>query len=296
MHGSVQPIVGMRKGAGGYVPRRQLGGWLMTYGKVAPDGSVVPTVDRDDQVMEAARELGHIDWQSYLAKGAWNDTHDEGVIVGHPTGLEFHDGSTELSKASRKVGFWTEGHLWDPEDARSWTAFGCSTPSPRELERADHFWHLATMLKGSPRPLGFSAHGLMALSPCGKRIIKCKVTQAAICELPKNPDATIDLVKGSPLELMRKGIVTRSDRPCGRCSCPAGACEGLLKGTSTSTISSIAPQDLEGANTDNAARKMRKLVQAVAARYGIEESDALDWVRRYFLRENQDGRQEQDRA
>lgn len=232
LNGAVVPLT-MAKGTSRAPPTRPLGGWLMTYGKVADDGTIVETVDRDGHVVEAARELGRIDWSPYLDGGLWNDTHNEDVIVGLPESLEFHDGTTPLSLAHGKVGFFTTGRLFDRDDPASWDGLG-RVPSAHELDRADHFWRLAHLLKGTPRPIGLSAHGGMRLSPCGKRIVYAVVKASAVCELPKNPDATLE-----PLELGRQGLLALRKgvgaAPCGACRCPAGACAALAKGVHAST-------------------------------------------------------------
>jgi hypothetical protein len=273
----------------------------MTYGKIGPDGGVVPTVDRDNQIMEAAAELGRVDWDPYLNNGLWNDTHDEAVILGVPETLEFHDGSTSLSKDHGKVGFWTTGHLFDRADPKSWTDYTDYVPSESELDRADHFWQLATLLKGLPRPLGFSAHGSMALSPCRSRIIWCQVRQAAVCELPKNPDATAEpLLKGSPLELLRKGMVGR--RQCGKCSCPPWACDGLLRKAgktgdkiqppingNAGTFPQTTPDgEIRTASdehdTDPDTPFTERLVQLIQSRYFVNRATASRWVKQYLHR------------
>lgn len=302
--GDVLPLVALRKAvAGEWRPRRAMGGWLMTYGKVGPDGGIVPTVDRDGHTVEAAKELGHIDWSSYMKGGAWNDTHDEGVVVGLPTSLEFHDGTTALSKAHGKVGFWTTGYLLDREDPKTYEGLG-RTPTPNEFARADHFWSLSHLLKGMPRPLGLSAHGLMALSPCRTRIIYAKVDQAAVCELPINPDATLEsLAKSlddSPLSVLRKGMVGRA--ACGRCTCPPGACEGLLrKAVHTGEIGTraVVPESLEGgvSDTDTSGSgqdRHERLVEMIMARYMIDRPKAERWIadflRRTLSKEPSNGR------
>ncbi len=225
-------IVPLQKG----VRSRMMGGWLTTFGHIGPDGGIVPTIDRDEQTMDAARELGHIDWSAYIKGGRWNDTHVEGCYVGLPETLEFHDGTTELSKAHGKVGFWTTGRLFDRRDPSSWQGLTGADGQPRdptshELDRADHFWRVADILKGTPRTLGLSAHGRMALSPCRKRILYCEIPEAAVCELPVNPDATLEPLalarRGGLLELRKGAIGTFEPTPCGRCSCPPGVCGRL---------------------------------------------------------------------
>lgn len=278
--GSVLPLVALAKSAGApRAPSRPLGGWLMTYGKLGPDGGIVPTVDRDGHTVEAARQLGNIDWSTYLREGRWNDTHDEEVLVGIPSTLEFHDGTTALSKSHGKVGFWTTGHLFDRRDPASWAGLGRS-PRPVELERADHFWETAHLLKGTPRPIGLSAHGLMALSPCRKRIIYAKVTAAAVCELPVNPDTTLEplelAVDGSPLAFLRKGMVGAD--PCRSCRCPAGACANLLRkgGVTAGALASVTPEDLEGSPARGDG--VSDLVDAIMKRHHVDRATAERWV------------------
>jgi len=271
----------------------------MTYGKIGPDGGIVPTIDRDGQTVEAAKELGHIDWRTYVKGGVWNDTHDEAVIVGLPSTLEFHDGTTPLSKAHGKLGFWTTGRLFNRTDPSSWSGLtdgngNARTPTPHELDRADHFWKLASMLKGIPRPLGLSAHGRMALSECRTRIVYAEVDAAAVCELPVNPDATLEpmamAVKGTPLEILRKGMITRGR--CGRCTCPEGACLRLLKAVHAGNAATraVVPEDLEGATDDGklvattAGERLSQLVQAVQSQFKVDKATARRWVREYLDR------------
>jgi hypothetical protein len=305
--GEVVPLHGLRKAASaGWQPTRPLGGWLMTYGKIGPDGGIVPTVDREGHIVEAARELGHIDWSGYMRKGTWNDTHDEGCIVGMPTSLEFHDADTELAKAHRKVGFWTTGHLFDRDDPQSWAGLTDGGGNPRrptehELARADHFWRLGMLLKGLPRPLGFSAHGRMALSSCRRRIIYCEVDAAAVCEVPQNPDATAELLKavrfeveGSPLEFLRPGMIGADPpRSCGRCSCAPGSCEGLLRkgrGSSfiTDTPSTVAPEAVDvpapggdaTGDGDTERATIRRAIDVLVRRFLITPAEAASILKK----------------
>lgn len=281
LNGAVVPLT-MAKGGPRPPPSRPLGGWLMTYGKVLGDGSIVETVDRDGHVVEAARALGGIDWGPYLNGGLWNDTHDEGVIVGLPESLEFHDGTTPLSLEHGKVGFFTTGRLFDRADPSSWEGLG-REPSAHELDRADHFWRLAHLLKGTPRPIGLSAHGGMRLSPCGTRIIYAVVRAGAVCELPKNPDATLE-----PLELGRQGLLALRKgigaAPCGACRCPSGSCAAQNvrtdagEGTRTrTTFGRMVGRLMTSANVD-AATAVRWLVEhqirASDARFGRTDGQA----------------------
>lgn len=204
---------------------RPMGGWLATAGKLDGDGITVPTTDRDGQVFEAVAELGRVDWTPYVQRGVWNDTHNEAVTVGLPDSLAYYDAASEMAAAHGKIGLYTTGHLFDRDDPRSWAGLTDADgvprePTPREFERADHFWALAGRLAGLPRTLALSAHGRMALSPCGKRIILALIEAAAVCELPKNPDATLE-----PLRLGVPGAKIRvTASACGRCRCPAGVC------------------------------------------------------------------------
>lgn len=290
---------GMFKAVGAARPTRPLNGWLTTFGHIGPSGGVIPTVDRDDQVMDAARELGHIDWTHYLSKGAWNDTHNETVIVGRSLGVEFHDGRTPLSKAyGNRIGFWTRGVLFDRADPAS---FGPFRPSAASLDRSDHFWQLATLLKsaGVPRTLGLSAHGRMAMSPCKKRILWAEITQAAVCETPVNPAATLELAKGSDESILglalRKGGAGRisDESPCKTCSCPPGGCQlvRVNKAVVASSITAVVPQDLEGVTNaavsldDDSTREqvLRRLMQ----RYSLDRATAEKWLRAYIARQEE---------
>ena len=306
--GEVVPLLKSQVQArvGGHYPTRPMAGWLMTYAKLAADGSLVETVDRDRHVVEAARELGKIDWQPYVKGGFWNDTHDEQTIVGVPTLLEFHDQHTELAKAHRKVGFFTAGHLFDRKDPSSWMLYTDRVPTERELDASDRFWTIATMLKGMVRPLGLSAHGKMALSPCRSRIIWCQVSQAAVCELPKNPDATLEpmelAVRGAqlPIELLRKGMVGR--RACGACSCPPWACEGLLRKSGEDGKPQPLPGEtesqasFEGERIDQFETELDDLITILETQFFLSREDATNYLARFFRRSARNGRYRHDRA
>ncbi len=284
--GTITPLTygAMHKAVGSsvHVPTRPMGGWLMTYGQIGPAGGIIPTTDREGHIVEAARELGHIDWTEYLEKGLWNDTHlldkatDCKIIVGVPTLLEFHDGTTELAKAHRKVGFFTAGHLFDRNDPASWSAYSDYVPNPSELDRSDYFWGLAQMLKGLPRQLGLSADGLMALDPETKtRIIYAVVKQAAVCEIPQSPDATLEPLMlaaqrgfDTPLEIMAKAIAQAQGAPHAETS-------------SMPADSPIVPEDLEGDDED---RSVARLVKLIASRFMVSEAKAKAWVRNYISR------------
>lgn len=272
-----------------------MGGWLATFAQVGPGGELIPTVDREGHLFEAARTLATIDFTPYLKRGLWNDTHKKPkVYVGVPTGLEQHDGTTELSKAHRKAGWWTEGHLWDRRDPRSWTLFTDHEPTSEELNRADEFWRLAQLLKGTARPLGFSAEGHMLLSPCGTRIIWAQIAGNAICETPQNLDST-----AIPLELaVPEGRILSPDMlgrsPCETCACPPGArCLTLSKATDAGGQGTKlpTPQDLEGEahdpQKDSSPEELSdedRLVQRVQAHSGCTEETARRWVRTWAKR------------
>ena len=274
LSGAVAPLVGplgtLRKAADGYEPRRALGGWLATYGRIGPSGGVLPTEDREGHVFEAAGAIGRIDFKEYLSKGIWNDTHGP-VNVGVPTLLEHHGSSTELAKAHGKVGWWTEGHLFDRNDPRSWLDFTAYVPTARDLDRADHFWRLATLMKGLPRDLGFSAEGRMMLSPCRKRIVWAAVNKMAVCELPQNPDATaIPLRLAVPVTEAMVGA-----EPCSTCTCPPNArCTvvPLAAAVTTATIAPGVPEDLEGG--DDNGDEVENLVRKVQKRLGCSRLEA----------------------
>jgi len=302
--GSVLPLRSLAKSVGARSRHtRPMGGWLMTYGKIGPQGGVVPTIDRDGHRADVASQLGLIDWSKYEKGGVWNDTHNESVAVGLPVagGLEFHDATTKLAKAHGKVGFWTAGRLFDRDSPASWDGLtnakgSARRPTEHEFARADHFWSLAHLLKGTPRGLGLSAHGLMALSPCGKRIIFAQVSAAAVCELPKNPDATLDVMeKGtSPLEILTKSQRRRmvGVPECGRCTCPPGACEGIRLakadasgasqyGTAAATGAHV-PEDLEGQDQDpqnTSSTRVKEVVGRIMKKYGVTEAIAKQWLR-----------------
>tara|TARA_R110000824_G_scaffold54028_2_gene149071 strand:- start:24996 stop:25988 length:993 start_codon:yes stop_codon:yes gene_type:complete len=284
----------------GYKPSRPLGGWLCTYAKIGPNGGIIESHDRDDQVFEAAQALGRIDFNDYLRKGIWNDTHNIDpdsppdkprklpmamrVFVGVPTMLEFHDKESPLAKAHGKLGFWTEGHLFDRRDPRSWTEFTDYEPTEKDLLKADYYWRLAELLKGTPRPLGISADGKMLLSPCKKRIIWAKINEAAVCEVPVNPDATIEpLLLGRPWRINREMV---GGNPCDTCSCPAGACRNLLlKG------SDLSPAEMKRAPAGDVdtmkeehplAAKLERLIGLIMADRQVTRDVAAKWVKRWL--------------
>ncbi len=268
-------VVSLLKAAGGsegvHVPTRALGGWVMTYAKLGPNGELIETVDRERQTIDAARELGRIDWEPYIKAGRWNDTHDENTLVGLPTVLEYHDATSDLAKAHGKVGFWTAGHLWDRNDPQSWAAYGVPRPSDHELDAADRFWRLAQMLKGLPRPLGFSAHGQMRLSRDGRRVTWCQVTQAAVCQLPMNPDATAEI-----LELAK--AVRNHDAAWPLAKADRGA--SIPNPQPMQPVTETGPA--VGEDLYPILRATDRLVRVLMQTYFLSKSDAIEFVRRYL--------------
>lgn len=295
MDGELYPLV---KGSSS-VFTRPMAGWLMVYAMLADGGQMVPVVDRDGHYADAAKELGRVDWTEYRKGRKWNDSHlkapkghpDDKWIIGLSDGLEFHDGSTALSAAHRKVGFWTQGHLFDATDPRSWLGLTDREGRPRsptseEFERADRMWQTAVMLKGTPRPLGLSADGMMALDSATRtRIQYAMVAQAAVCQLPKNHAAT--------LEPMIKGV-SPSETP--------DPLVAMTKAMDAGAAADAVPEDLEGAG--KGAKKdasegndkvpineaAKQVIEHLMKRYRIGESDAKALLTNYVAR--QQARQE----
>ena len=273
----------MRKAEVQYAPTRPLGGWLATWAKLTQAGTLAPTTDREHQVFEAARTLGMVDFGPYLRKGMWNDTHTA-INVGIPTSLEYHDETSALAKAHAKVGWWTEGHLFDRDDPRSWTLFGDYEPTRDDLDRSDYFWHVATMLKGLPRTLGLSAEGDMMLSPCGTRIIWAQVRKAAVCETPVNPDASL-----VPMRLavpVDRSMLTRS--PCSDCRCPPNARCALRKSVMLPSISDdpsdgelVDEREPPERDAEEQAARSERLAQLIVEQYLVPLAVARRWVQRH---------------
>lgn len=238
-----------------YVPKRALGGWLMTYGKIGLDGKVIRTRDREGHVMVAAKQLGSVDVRPYVESGLWNDTHlvngatSKKMMVGVPSVIEFHDGTTPLSKAHRKVGYWTAGHLYDRAEPDSWRLYGDYVPTPVDLDRADYLWAHAQMFKGTPRTLGFSAEGEMYEAE--GEILWARLTGAAVCVVPQNPDTTAEV---------------------------------LAKAVHAGSMGSVVPEDLEGVQVGVSLKeKVRRLIAVLVETYKLEPAVAAQWVRAYFL-------------
>jgi hypothetical protein len=185
-----------------WTPTRPLGGWLATSHELLPDGSMVPVVDRAQQVFTAAASSATCNADPYTGWGLWNHEHQP-VFVGVPTYLEFCGPKHPLAIEHGKVGLWTEGHLFDPADPRSWEDFapgrpasiwgaipkpeGRLVPTAAELAQADTYWRVATALEPTGRGIGFSAHGVTAV--VGRELPRAVLTQAAVCMTPMNPHA-----------------------------------------------------------------------------------------------------------
>ena len=313
------PVVALEKGGSGsaHKPVRRMAGWLTTYGKLADDGTVIPTRDREDQVMDAAKTARDIDWTDYIRGGLWNDHHraflpngewppnapgERGVevFVGVPTALDFHDGTTPLSQAHGKVGFFTTGHLFDRSDPASWELYTDYQPNDVDLARADALWEIAQMLDGTDGSLGLSAHGVATLSRCGRSIIWAKIAQGAVVTGPCNPDATLDLVKGAQdvLSVLGKARPATMVAPCGRCTCPKGTCANtslakavtapvpdspMSGGVSSDTLAAIVPEDLEGVETTEAeAPRLKEIREYLLTRiqqlFGCDDATAERWL------------------
>jgi len=279
--GPISPVALLAKGLGVEAPSaRRLAGWVTTYGTIGPDGGIVPTVDRENQIMECASVMGLINWTTYLTKGVgvWNDAHSS-RRVGMPESLEFHDGTTDLSRAHGKVGFWTTGSLFDRANSASWVGLP-DRPSDVEFERADYYWALGNELRKGPRTLAFSVEGTMTVSSCGHRIIRACVDEAAVLEYPYNPDSTAEvLAKGLSFEFLQKGMSIEPRCSCVDCSgdsellvkgiMSAAATPGLL-GMSPGATKSVAGQ-IETVQQDP---RFARLVQVYMKNYRLDEAKA----------------------
>jgi len=203
-------LMDLRKAS--WTPTRPIGGWLATSHEIMPDGSLVPVKDRGGQVFEASGKIGAVDLSSYIGWGLWNHEHQP-IYVGVPTFLEFCGPDHPIAQEHGKVGLWTEGHLFDGDDARSWELFAKGRPpgvwgdiqrpveplqpTAAELERANDYWALAKSIQGLGRGIGFSAHGQAKVR--NDTIFYARITQAAVCAIPMNPQAT-----AQPLALSRR--------------------------------------------------------------------------------------------
>lgn len=188
---------------------RRMGGMLTT-----------PRLDRQNQYLDAAVIDGALDFSEYREFGRWNDTHwtpnGQKVTVGFPESLEFIPGK----------GWYTEGRLL-PNVPNGGLA----------VERANYYWGLAkAMQKGHfDRSLGLSAEGFVTdLSECKQHILKAKVRNAAVCEVPINPDCE--------LRILEKAFGSTQGCDCSQC---------LKKAMGTGDAAAMVPEDLEGAPTYN---------------------------------------------
>lgn len=297
----------LAKGGDQHRPLRPLAGWATTWAKLDANDAIVTTRDRHKQTMDAAAEVGKLDWSAYVDHGVWNDTHTS-ALVGVPTYLEWvANAKHPLAKSHRKLGFFTAGHLWDRKDPDSWrlyapprpdadgnvTAGGVQLePTEEELRKADRFWDLAMRFMELGRPLGFSVQGKMLLSPCEGRIVRAWVTSNAVCELPVNPDATAEPILAmlkaetspSVLDVLRPKMIGKP--PCGRCTCPGGVCfvGGLplaKAGVTTDGIGSAAGEDVEGDgefDADTLSSQRERIADLIVERWGVTRAVALRWI------------------
>jgi hypothetical protein len=280
-------------------PTRPLAGWLMVYGTLGASNNVIPIRDRQGHTHDAARELGHIDWTPYIEKGSWIDNHrwvhpdgrlaewgdrpkdGRRVHVGRAHTLQFHDGSTDLSLQHRKVGYFTSGELYDPTDPRSWEGLG-RVPTPYEFERSEHYWDLATMLKGTPRSLAFSADGVMALSRDKTQLMWARVGAAGVCEIPQHPATTAEPMELgvpsaiasasalSPLEVMEMAL-ENDDRLRG----PAE--QVLVRSHAQTPLDDVAGQRAMGLED-----RIDHLTEMVMEQFKTDRATARRWVCSYL--------------
>ena len=202
--------VPMEKGDGAY--SRPIEGWATTYGVLDENGRIIPTVDRQGEIMYAASRPGLMDFSQYVKRGFINYKHKT-VLIGIPHEARFVGPEDELAHAQGKVGYWNAGHLIDRHDDRTWlspdgsiryrmTKRGEVTdepwiPTPEELDLADHLWELGRKLQKTGRTLGFSIQGRKTKIKNGKdkaRIVYATVHQCAILPYPHNYDATIEVM------------------------------------------------------------------------------------------------------
>jgi hypothetical protein len=156
---------------------RKLGGFLTTARR-----------DLDGQRMLAALEKGAIDFGPYREYGVWNDNHHHivngipfKITIGYPIALEFHKGK----------GWYTEGVLLDDDP---------SGEGGLAVQRANYYWDLAKALERMKpqvnRSLGLSVEGsINKISADEEDIIKATVVNAAVAEVPKNPECAISILK-----------------------------------------------------------------------------------------------------
>jgi hypothetical protein len=156
---------------------RKLGGFLTTAKR-----------DLDGQRILAALEKGAIDFDPYRQYGAWNDNHHylvDGIpfkiTIGYPIALEFQKGK----------GWYTEGVLFDDDP---------SGDGGLPVQRANYYWDLAKALERMKpqvnRSIGLSVEGqINRISPDKQDILQATVINAAVAEVPKNPDCALSILK-----------------------------------------------------------------------------------------------------
>ena len=122
-------------------------------------------LDRQEEVVVAKG----LDFSEFVQFGYFNDNHkqDTAAVLGWPK-------TVRLEKSR----WWTEGNLlvgYPP---------------------ADRIWELAKSLRksSSPRRLGFSIEGKVLQRDNGNRIVRAKVRNVAITNVPVNTDCTWDIM------------------------------------------------------------------------------------------------------
>jgi len=201
---AIEPVQG--------VPMRKLGGFLTTAAK-----------DLMGQELIAAIDEKALDFSPYRKHGRWNDNHyvfnRDGskyqVTVGFPTDLEFHKGK----------GWYTEGYLL-PDDP--------DLADTEPLRRANYYWALAQIYHKHPelgKSLGFSIEGNTdEETPDKKKILKATVYNAAVTEVPINPECQATILKSFQATYRAESIMKDRD--------------DLIKGLSTTTAAPLVRQDL----------------------------------------------------
>jgi len=201
-------LLRMDKGASEY--SRPIEGWATTYGVIDANGKVIPTVDRENEVMLAAGKPGLLDASRYLSHGYLNDAHSE-RLLGIPHSWVFSGLDDTRAQEHGKVGCWTNGHIIDRAQPASWANLDGSPrfrmlkdgtvvdrpwdPTPEEKDRADYYYETGVKSQGEGRTLGFSIQGKKAVSPSSdgtKQITYGIVTQCAVLPYPHNYDATVE--------------------------------------------------------------------------------------------------------
>ena len=179
------------------------------YGQVDANGTLYPTIDKQNQIMVSAGQPSSMDWARAIKRGdgVINDAHTN-IRVGRPLALEYHDGTTALSRRDGKLGWWLWSRLYDRNDPDSWD--GYTMPSPAEFARANYYWVVLQLLLASGRPGGYSIQGFSCLTPDRGSAVMTDVRHVALVEYPVNPDCTIEHVGGVVLPTV-KGIATTNE-------------------------------------------------------------------------------------